>query len=493
MRTKSRGCKSRPCNSIPPSNPSLMSLPLLRQDEANEEYRVDGTDCGVSEGTGSSQDNDNNDDVDDDHDDVVVPDSVEEVDRCAGENHGAGPSRECIIVDWLEQESCIRCNSRTGHVLVCSENGCPVTVHEVCMNCNPKFDNMGKFYCPYCWYKRELARTKELRRQALLARKELSNFICLKRDGGNEEMQVDETESMKAASVSKVAGKINTGDYENGLNDKNNERIHHDQEETPGVESISKSDEERNSRACGSENFGDGERIQDEDIENASDSEDDEIDEDRWQIQPISLNHLEIEKGALHVSTKETSDNVGVLEENKEEPVLPNAVGTTMALITSDATSRVPAIESFEFVLPDLDTETLVVHQKRAKRTAQKVWPQKVVSPKMPSSEPSTSAKDKKMNQQGKATAPKNSVQCQELNKRFVSSKLGTEKRRRLHWTAEEEDVLKEGVRRFSSIVNKNIPWRKILEFGHHVFHSTRIPVDLKDKWKNIMAKEAPK
>ncbi|XP_007049458.2 PREDICTED: uncharacterized protein LOC18612541 [Theobroma cacao] len=487
MGTKSRGVKSRPCNSIPPSNPSLISPPLLHQDEANEEYRVDGTDCGASEGAGSSQDNDNNDD------DVVVPDSVEEVDRCAGENHGAGPSRECIFVDWLEQESCIRCNSRTGQVLVCSENGCPVTIHEVCMNCNPKFDNMGKFYCPYCWYKRELVRTKELRRKAMLARKELSNFICLKRDGGNEEMQVDETETMKAASVSTMAGKINTGDSENGLNDKNNERIHHDQEETPGVESISKSDEERNSRARGSENFGDGERIQDEDIENASDSEDDEIDEDQWQIQPISSSHLEIEKGALPVSTKETSDNVGVLEENKEEPVLPNAVGTTMALITSDATSKVPAIKSFEFVLPDLNTETLVVRQKRVKRTAQKEWPQKVDSPKMPSSEPSTSAKDKKMNQQGKATAAKNSVQCQELNKRFVSSKLGTEKRRRLHWTAEEEEMLKEGVRRFSSIVNKNIPWRKILEFGHHVFHSTRTPVDLKDKWKNIIAKEAPK
>lgn len=50
-----------------------------------------------------------------------------------------------------------------------------------------------------------------------------------------------------------------------------------------------------------------------------------------------------------------------------------------------------------------------------------------------------------------------------------------------------------EGVQRFSLTMNKNIPWRKILEFGHNVFSTNRLPVDLKDKWKKIMAKEDPK
>ncbi|XWS47274.1 hypothetical protein CRYUN_Cryun14cG0138400 [Craigia yunnanensis] len=550
MRTKTRGVKPRPSNSMPPSNPSLISLPLLYQDEANEEYHVDGNDHGASEVTRSGQDNVNNNDVDGndddyndedeevedkddgggggcagdsdnvvvpddddqeeekdgsgggadgngDYDNVVVPDSVEEVNRSAGGNHAAGPSGDCIAIDWLEGEFCISCNRGSGQVLVCSENGCPVAIHEVCMNCELKFDDMGKFYCPYCWYKRELARTKELRRKAMLAKKESSNVVCLKRDGGNEEKQEDETENMKAASVSTMAGKINSDDCENGLNDDGNETIHHNQEKTPGVvvESIikEKSDEESISKTHGFENVGDGERIEEEDIENASDSEDDEIDEDRWRIQPSNPSHLEIVKDTLHLSTKETSDIEGVLEENqgkrgKEDPVLPK-VGTTMTLITRDATSEVPTIESFEFVSPDLDTETLIVRQKRVKRTAQRARPQKIDSPKNPSFQPINSAKDKKTNQQGKATTEKNSVQCQESTKRIMIPILGTEKRRRLHWTSEEEDMLKEGVRRFSTTPNKNIPWRKILEFGHHVFDTTRSPVDLKDKWKNIMAK----
>ncbi|WJX32741.1 hypothetical protein P8452_21031 [Trifolium repens] len=63
---------------------------------------------------------------------------------------------------------------------------------------------------------------------------------------------------------------------------------------------------------------------------------------------------------------------------------------------------------------------------------------------------------------------------------------LFTGKRRKLFWTAEEEKALKEGVLKFST-ENRNIPWRKILEFGCRVFDSTRTPVDLKDKWRNLM------
>ncbi|XVF31962.1 hypothetical protein REPUB_Repub17cG0040600 [Reevesia pubescens] len=528
LKFKSRGVKPRRSNSIPSSNPSI-------EDEANEEDCVDGNDHGASKVTGSSQDNDkNNDDVDgmdydnvvvpDERDDYhhheekdevadsggvpdgnddydnVVPDSIEEVDRRAGGNHAAGSSGDRIVVDLLEGEFCISCNQGSGQLLVCSENGCPVAIHKVCMNCQPKFDDMGKFYCPYCWYKRELARTKELRRKAMLEKKELSNFICLKRDGGNEGKQEDEAENIKATSVSTMAGKMNSGDCENGLNDDRNETIHHNQEETLGVDSISKErpDEESISKAHGFYNVGDGERIQEEDIENASDSEDDKIDEDQRRIQPYNPSHVEIAKDKLHLSTKETPDVVGLLEENqgkrgKEKPVLPNAVGTTMTQKNNDATSKAPAIEGFEFVSPDLDSKTLVVRQKHVKRAAQNARPQKVDSPKNPSFQPSTSTQDKKTNQQGEATTANESVLCQESTKRIIIPTLGAEKRRRLHWTAEEEHMLKEGVQRFSTTTNKNIPWRKILEFGHSVFHTTRIPVDLKDKWKNIMAKEAPK
>jgi hypothetical protein len=51
--------------------------------------------------------------------------------------------------------------------------------------------------------------------------------------------------------------------------------------------------------------------------------------------------------------------------------------------------------------------------------------------------------------------------------------------------------MLQEGVHRFSASAKKNLPWRRILDFGCHVFHATRTPIDLKDKWKNMMAKDS--
>ncbi|OMO89544.1 hypothetical protein COLO4_19698 [Corchorus olitorius] len=313
------------------------------------------------------------------------------------------------------------------------------------------------------------------------------------RDGVNQEKQDNVTEKVKASGVSTMEGKINADDCEKGLNDDHSERIHHNREEALSVESISKekSDEESTSRV------GDGERTQEEDIENTSDSEDDKIDEDQWRKQPSSSNHLEIVRGPRR-STEETSNVVGVLEENQgkkgnEEPGLSNAVGTTMTLIAKNATSKVPAIEHFEYVSPNLDTldiEPLAVRAKRFKRPAQRPRPQKVDSPKNPSSQSSSSAEHEKMNRQEKATAAKDSLRCQKLTRQLMLPTLG-EKRRRLNWTAEEVDMLKEGVRIFSAEANKNIPWRKILLFGHRVFHETRAPADLKDKWKN-MAK-APK
>ncbi|KAK9289944.1 hypothetical protein L1049_008106 [Liquidambar formosana] len=52
--------------------------------------------------------------------------------------------------------------------------------------------------------------------------------------------------------------------------------------------------------------------------------------------------------------------------------------------------------------------------------------------------------------------------------------------------------MLKEGVQRLSSAGDRNIPWKKILEFGGNVFQKGRTPIDLKDKWRNI-CKGSPK
>ncbi|KAJ9543022.1 hypothetical protein OSB04_022729 [Centaurea solstitialis] len=59
--------------------------------------------------------------------------------------------------------------------------------------------------------------------------------------------------------------------------------------------------------------------------------------------------------------------------------------------------------------------------------------------------------------------------------------------KRRVQWSEEEEEMLKEGVERFSVLTHKNLPWKKILKFGHHVFDASRNASHLKDKWRNML------
>ncbi|KAE8708092.1 hypothetical protein F3Y22_tig00110356pilonHSYRG00094 [Hibiscus syriacus] len=252
------------------------------KDEANGEHNVDGKNHGASGDAGSIQIKDNhnnsnaaadvdgkgngnvNDDVHADLDDMVDGDEEEMVDGCTRSYH----ARDCIAVDCLKGEYCFECNSRSGQVFICNENGCPVAFHEECMTWKPKFDEMGKFYCPYCLYRQEGARLKEFRLKAMLAEKELSNFICLKRGGGSREKKEGGMVSMKGASVSTMARDVSYADCGNGLNYDDEETIHHNQDGTLGVESRNKEKSlERNiSRAHGFDKVGNEERMQ-EDIE----------------------------------------------------------------------------------------------------------------------------------------------------------------------------------------------------------------------------------
>ncbi|KAK1391832.1 hypothetical protein POM88_010888 [Heracleum sosnowskyi] len=72
----------------------------------------------------------------------------------------------------------------------------------------------------------------------------------------------------------------------------------------------------------------------------------------------------------------------------------------------------------------------------------------------------------------------------------FTELPIFKEKRKRLAWKVEEEEMLKKGVQKYSKSANKNLPWQKILEEGRVAFDETRTPADLKDKWKNNLSKE---
>lgn len=128
------------------------------------------------------------------------------------ENHGdLGRSGDFMDVDSSEEEPCIKCNRCDENLLVCSQSGCPISVHENCLSSGVKFDDAGNFYCPYCWYKRELMRTKELRKKAMEKKKQLACFIDSKCFSGDKEEENCRTDKGMELNISSLCQDRNYG------------------------------------------------------------------------------------------------------------------------------------------------------------------------------------------------------------------------------------------------------------------------------------------
>lgn len=110
---------------------------------------------------------------------------------------------------WSEKDFCIKCN-KGGKVLVCSDSRCPITVHEKCMGFPAKFDEMGKFYCPYCVYRQAVEASHQAREKALSRKKALSNFLDAKMINGDRQTQETGISKWRESSQLLDVGKENS-------------------------------------------------------------------------------------------------------------------------------------------------------------------------------------------------------------------------------------------------------------------------------------------
>ncbi|WVZ01717.1 hypothetical protein V8G54_022523 [Vigna mungo] len=156
MRRKSVGkCRDAACATAP----SLFAIPLLSASPSPFTPFFDNLFFHVT--------------LTDEHN-VTAFDSESDDVNCVHRRPESGPE----FVEWLDRNICVCCDDKGEEgVLVCSESLCPVTVHSNCIGSEPKFDCLGNFYCPYCWYKRALDTCQQLREKSLVAKKALSHFL----------------------------------------------------------------------------------------------------------------------------------------------------------------------------------------------------------------------------------------------------------------------------------------------------------------------------
>ncbi|XP_021724094.1 uncharacterized protein LOC110691462 [Chenopodium quinoa] len=93
--------------------------------------------------------------------------------------------------------------------------------------------------------------------------------------------------------------------------------------------------------------------------------------------------------------------------------------------------------------------------------------------------------------QQDKGNDGTCSLACRRPLRAIPGSPVG--RRKKIRWTAEEEETLKKGVEIYDQGNGRTILWKSILEYGDSVFRKGRTAVDLKDKWRNITRGTSPK
>ncbi|XP_057465232.1 uncharacterized protein LOC130754960 isoform X1 [Actinidia eriantha] len=545
MRSKSNG-GGRPRLCKLPPQPSAMAFSYLGQSTDSDVHpdcshfetwvnKANNDDqCGTSRTTGPETSSD--DLARQSH--VLVPNRAGEMVFVAEQScapQGIHDVEDCLEIDWTEKEVCIKCD-KGGKLLVCSDTNCPLAVHEECMSCSAWFDSKGNFYCPYCSYKQAMLGTRKARKKALLAKKALSVFLDKEMDTDLQKQKAERARR-KEPKPSKVMGDTKHDDTRKKFcgdeADNHSVQLKEDQrEERFGVkcttticlcevneqnDALSRSgDGQRNIAieqhmqprsitTCGdggacSRKQDAGHQYDSVQVDKSVQEENPKLVDDHQterllqgeltelQAGPLSASLVEKEKnivGSLHV---EELDNAEIVKEHKggrqeEEAIQDQEQGTTGSSTGRDSMPQNDLIASDSSHGDDGDVSPRLKRIKKKNQNA-------VESPDVDHPKRSVT-KLFELNTNVVHKEKKNAMP--RSNQRLKSPTFPHAKRKKLPWTAEEEEMLKEGVQKFSTIVNKNLPWRKILEFGRHVFDGTRTPVDLKDKWRNILLKDSTK
>ncbi|XP_050212448.1 uncharacterized protein LOC126664214 [Mercurialis annua] len=362
--------------------------------------------------------------------------------------------------------SCLKCNNG-DNLLMCCGDGCAICLHRHCIPCGPKYED-GNFYCPYCWYKLHQARTQEWKTKILSAKSSLRKFMDL--DPVEVEKHSDGKGNVGNSNVGPVMEEavtycmhLDRTDVDDDVR-KGTEEVEKDHQND---ENVKISDDDPRTVSTEPEKISETRELEDLDDKVMEQGQGNEQVADKVVIlggeeqELVDGHHAEkdtIHEGWLHGSAAEVeskslnlSKGNQAREDNEEQ-------------MHVDA----PAANNVTVAVRQETNENAVVHEKTSVHSH------------------NTSAKDGRDRMEESISLEK-SRQSKDSDKMLMNAPFS--KHKRIRWTPEEEDMLREGVHNFSSKVNKNLPWRKILDFGRHIFDKSRTPSDLKDKWRKVGAK----
>ncbi|KAJ9184758.1 hypothetical protein P3X46_004453 [Hevea brasiliensis] len=354
-------------------------------------------------------------------------------------------SSQCTLnhvspTNWTELNLCVKCG-KDGQFLVCNAVGCPLVVHKECLGSLPRFDEEGKFYCPFCAYSLAISEYMEAKKRASLARKELSAFINKQTESSHskEDSKLNhygDEDPMSGNFGDRESDKTNNGGYALRVNGQLKKRRGDRQPVEPMVSCT-------DVKLMGQEEEPDATHA----MIHVSPGE-----KEREEMAPECLRGLDREDQTF-ANPESSGDNP--VSKNNEFFSLNEKQAE--GLIQKDVLEQQSG-DSFEKPVHAIEINQGDISDERNE--------EKITS--------------------------NCSIRFRRREAQYVYPAIPQLRRKKVHWTDKEEEMLKEGVQKFSNTDERAIPWKKILEYGSSVFLRGRTTVDLKDKWRN-MCKGSPK
>ncbi|CAM8950213.1 unnamed protein product [Rhodiola kirilowii] len=337
---------------------------------------------------------------------------------------------------------CIKCN-KSGPLLCCNSSVCSVAVHRDCLGAAPCFDYSGNFMCPFC--ASSLASAKYLKTRSNMDIKEKELHVYL---GSNLSKKIPQ----------RVL---------------NNEKKRHLKQDDPSYPVKRRSSEEKadTNRIHSDQNVEQGQHITPKiigggDVNSTRKSPAVCLDSD--------MPNREIDNKAMRHVDLGITDEPPIL---RAKDILPPTGRNT----TTNSTTCQPRRA---FAQPPLSSEGFEHRNSGAIVLYEGIKGYGILD-KTSQNPPESKIKH------DKAVRNFPNRMTSETTPHIPYQGYPAQRKRKVPWTAEEEEKLKEGVRRlYDPQEGPYIPWTQILEFGALVFHPRRTTENLKDKWRNICKKE---
>ncbi|XP_021315462.1 uncharacterized protein LOC8056090 isoform X2 [Sorghum bicolor] len=354
-----------------------------------------------------------------------------------------------------EQDLCIKCG-KGGHLLQCSS--CLLSAHDSCFGSSLTFEDPRQLHCPVCIYAKATEEYKKTKKTYIEARKSLAAFLGAEQLLKQHEQQ---TRPLPRAvySEGQLNGHSNSSEKQTSVSETTIDDLAHQGEESNRQRKKQKIDV--TSDVC-------NEVV----IEKASSV-------GNSDVAPMNASVLQNKSNQLQDAEQDHAENTeaheGSSSQNRCSPAANPEIETDKEDGPTHSHHQSKDTDEIEFTSSSDSGKPLSPPWRTTKHHRARLQEREATV-----SSNSTKAFGQKDQHE---PLPSRKRKYAYPPKRYSNA---TGRRSRLCWTVKEEAALREAMKIFTPRDNEPIPWIQILEHGRDVFDETRLPSDLRVKWRNM-------